>query len=141
MRVAAAAVVAQRLYSGDADGNFRQPFAPGAAETVGDDDGDRQVCLLLECSAKVGGGAVWIFGKQQRVTASLDVGDVDAAVSAEKAMVRLGDQHAVFAPNDGAAFAQGQFDDAGVEGILFRPRTGFLGGMNRGEIDEAAFGL
>ena len=96
---------------------------------------------LLRARLQVGGGAVGIFGKQQRVSASVDVGDVDAAVGAEKAVVGFGDEDAVFAANYGAAFAQGQFDDAGVEGVLFRPCDGFVGGLDRGEIDEAAFGF
>src|ERR1700722_4702104 len=114
MRVAVAAVVAQRLHSSDADGNLRQAFAPGAAKTVGDDDGDRQSCLLLEGAAKVGGGAVGIFGEQQRVTASVDVGDVDATVGAEKAVMRFGNEHAVLTADDGTALAPGTFDHAGI---------------------------
>ena len=38
VRIASAAIVAQRFHPGDADGEFRQAFAPRAAETVSDDD-------------------------------------------------------------------------------------------------------
>src|ERR1700721_292364 len=112
MRVAAAAVVAQRLHSGDADGELRQAFAPGTAKTVGDDDGDGQTGEPFERASQTGGGAVWVFREQQRVSPSVDVGDVDAAVGAEEAVMRFGNEHAVFAADDRAAFAQGEFDDA-----------------------------
>ncbi len=75
------------------------------------------------------------------MTSSIDVGDIDAAVGAEKAVVRLGDQDAVLAAEDAAALAQGEFDDAGVKSILFRPSDRFFRGLDRGKVDYAAFGF
>src|ERR1039458_1846448 len=40
VRIAAAAIVAQRLHSGDADAEINQAFAPGTAERVGDENWD-----------------------------------------------------------------------------------------------------
>ena len=103
--IAAAPVVAQGLESRDADCEFRQSFAPGAAEAVGDDDGNRKSGTAFEGATKIGCRAVCIFGKQQRVAASVDVGDVDAAVGAQEAVVRLGDEDAVLAADDRATLA------------------------------------
>ena len=87
MGIAASAVVAQRFHSRDADGEFGQAFAPGTAETVGDDDRESaRPVRFLNSRRKFGGGAVGIFGKQQRVLAAVDVGNIDAAVGAEKAV-------------------------------------------------------
>ena len=45
------------------------------------------------------------------------------------------------AADDGPGFAQGKFNDTGVEGILLRPLNGFNAGLHGGEIDDAAFGF
>ena len=71
--------------------------------------------------------------------ATADVGDVDAAVGADESVVCLGNEDSVFAADDGAAFAQGEFDDAGVEIVLPGPGFRFDGRLDRGEVDEAAF--
>ncbi len=73
--------------------------------------------------------------------ASVDIGDVDAAVGAEKSVVSFGDEDAVLATDDRPAFAQCEFDDAGVERILFRPRDRFVGWLDRVQVDDASFGF
>ena len=45
---------------------------------------------------------------------SVDVRDVDAAIGAEKAVMRFGNEDAILAADDDAALAQGEFDDAGI---------------------------
>ncbi len=55
--------------------------------------------------------------------------------------MRFGDEHSILAADDGAAFAQREFDDASVEAVLLRPRDGFGGRLDPGEIDEATFSL
>ncbi len=49
------------------------------------------------------GGTVGILGQQERVAASVDVGDVDRAVGADQAMAGFGDQDAALATHDAAA--------------------------------------
>jgi len=53
--------------------------------------------------------------------ASIYIGNIDAAVGAEKAVLSFSDKNAIFAADDGAAFAKGEFDDSGVEVVLFCP--------------------
>jgi len=62
VRIASAAVIAQRLHPGNADGEFCEAFAPGAAEAVGDDHGNREASVFLDFTVKIGGGAIGIFG-------------------------------------------------------------------------------
>ena len=63
MRIALAAIVAQRLHSGDADAEIHQPFAPGATEGVGDKNGDGDASVLLQVAIKFSGRAVGIGGR------------------------------------------------------------------------------
>jgi len=59
--------------------------------------------MVGEFAAKSGGGAVRIFRQQQSMPAAVHIGNVNAVVGAEKAMMGLGDEYAVLAPYDGAA--------------------------------------
>src|SRR5437588_2257795 len=124
MGIAAAAVIAQWFHAGNADRGFGLSFAPGTPEAVGDDDGDRMARAFFEFSMQLFGGAVWIFGEQQGVAASANIRDVDAAVGTDESVMGFGDEHAVLAANDGAAFAQGKFDDSGIEVVFLGPGYG-----------------
>ena len=139
VRIASAAVIAQRFHPRDADRELGQALAPRAAEAVGDDNRDGNPGAAFERASQVGGGAIRIFGKQQGVAASVDVGNIDAAVGAEEAVVGFGDQNAVLAADNGPALAHSEFDNAGIERVLFRPRDGISGGLDAGQVDEAAF--
>ena len=76
------------------------------------------------------------------MTPSVDVRDVDAAVGAQKSVMRLGDEHAVFAADRRRlALAKGEFDHARIEIVLFGPRDGFFGWVDRFQIDDAALGF
>ncbi len=94
---------------------------------------------FLSCAVKIARGAVGIDGKQQGVAAAIDVGNIHAAVGADEAVMGLGDEHAVLAADDGAAFAQSEFDDAGIEVIFLRPGGECGRWFNRCKIDDAAF--
>src|ERR1017187_3383216 len=83
-------------------------------------------------------GTVGIGGQQQRVVAAIDVGDVHAAVGADETVPSLGDEHAVLAPDDSAALAQGELDDAGIQIVFLCPGGGIGGGFDRCEVDNAA---
>ena len=65
--------------------------------------------------------AVRIGRQEQRVAATIDVGDVHAAVGTDETMMGLGDQHAVLAPDNGAALAQRELDQAGIQIVLLLP--------------------
>ena len=121
VRIAAAAIVAQRFHSGDANAEVDQAFAPGTAEGVGDENGNGEFGALLEFAMKFAGGAVGIGGQKQGVPAAIDVGDIYAAVGADETVTRLGDEHAVLAPDYGAALAQGKLDDASIQFVFLRP--------------------
>ena len=82
--------------------NSVKPFAPGTAEAVSNDHGNRKARALFQCAAKIGGGAVGIFRQEQSVPPSIDIRDIDAAVGAQKSVMRLGDQHAVLAADHSA---------------------------------------
>ena len=73
-----AAIVVKGLHARHADGNFGQPFTPGPAESICDDHGDGKVQGFFQIAVDSCGGAVGIVGQQQRVTASVNVGDVNA---------------------------------------------------------------
>ena len=76
------------------------------------------------------GGAVGIVGQQERVAASVNVGDVHRAVGADQAVASFGDQDAAFAPHDAAALPDGELDDASVELIALGPAAGSGGGFD-----------
>src|SRR5580698_738636 len=100
VRVGLAAVVAQRLHAGDPDAEINQAFAPWAAKAIGNDDGDGNAGFTFDFATKICGGAIGILWKKHGMLAAIDIGDIDAAVSAEKSMMSFGNQHAVFAAND-----------------------------------------
>ena len=52
VRIAAAAIVAQRFHPGHADAEVHQSLAPGSAESVGDENGDGKPSELLEFAMK-----------------------------------------------------------------------------------------
>src|ERR1700678_2000346 len=90
---------------------------------------------------KFAGGTVRIYRQKQRVTATIDVGDVNAAVGADETKARLRDKHAVFSPDNRAALAQREFDDTCLEAISLCPRDGLGGGLYRSKINSAALSL
>ena len=71
------------------------------------------------------GGTVGVFGQQESVAASVDVGDVDRAIGADQPVMCLGDKDAAFAAYDATALGEGDFDHAGVEVVSsFWPTVG-----------------
>ena len=84
------------------------------------------------------GRTVGIFWQQERVPASVDVGNIDAAIRTEKTVAGLRDQDAVLAADYGAAFAQSEFDYAGIEIVSPCPGDGFGGGSDGREIGRAS---
>lgn len=139
MWVAVSAIVPMRFHAGDADAEVDQPFPPRATEGVGDKNGNGERGAGLKFTMKFAGGAVGIGGQEKRVLSAIYVGDVHAAVSADETVARLGNQHTVFAPNDGAALAQGQFDDASVYFVFPGPCERMGRRFNRCQIDDSAF--
>ena len=55
--------------------------------------------------------------------------------------LRLRDEHAILAADNGAAFAQSQFNNAGVQLVFLCPGDRIGRRFDRGEIDDAAFRL
>lgn len=141
MRIGAPAIIPQRFHSGDPDGKFRQALAPGTAEAVGDDDRNGSSSFLFHLTMNLPCRAIGIFGQQESVPASINIGNVDSAIGAEKAVASLSDEDAMVTADEGAAFAKSEFDDAGIEIVLPGPILGFRRGGNAGEIDELTFGL
>ena len=141
MGIRAAAVVVKSLHASDADGDFGQAFAPGAAESIGNDDRDRKVKRLLQLTTDLRGGTVRIVGEQERVAASVYVGDVHGAVGADKTVASFGDQDAALAPHDAAALPDGQFDRSSIKVIAFRPAARRGGGFDFIEVYKLTFGL
>ena len=113
--VALAAVVVNGLHAGNADGDFVQTFAPGAAEAVGDDHGNVQRRALLELLQDARRRPVRIERQQHGGLASVDIGDVDAAVGTDQAVSGFGDQYVLLA-YDTTGLAQGQL---GVVAAVF----------------------
>ena len=87
---------------------------------------------------KLAGGAVGIGGKEQGMVPAIDVRNVHATVGADEAVPRLGNEHAVLAPDDGAALAQGKLDDAGIHFIFLRPGDRIGRGLDRSQVDDAS---
>jgi len=141
VRVTMAAIVAQRLHAGDANGEFCQTLAPGASEAVGNDDGKGDASSFLELPTKIECGPVRVQGKQESMPASVHIGDVDAVVGAQEAVMGFGDEDAVPAADNGAALPHGELDHARIESVLFCPGARFGGRLDGGEIDEATFRL
>src|SRR6516164_2248991 len=60
IRIAMAAIVANRIHAGDADGNLVQAFAPCPTEAVGDDDRDMQRRTLADPLQNLAGRTIGI---------------------------------------------------------------------------------
>src|SRR5438045_5617624 len=73
--------------------------------------------------------------------ASVDIGNVDATICAKKTVLRLGDESAILAANDGAAFAQRKLDDASVKAVLFCPRDRIGRWRDGGKLDQSPLGF
>src|ERR1700747_407871 len=71
--IAAATITAQRLHARDTDGEFGQSLAPGTAEAIRNDHGDRNARPLLQSPSQVRCGTVGILGKQKRCLSSVHV--------------------------------------------------------------------
>src|SRR6202023_2747237 len=67
VRIAPAAIVAQRLHPRDADAEVHQSLAPWTAESVGDENGNGERSALLDFLMKFAGGTVRIGGQKQGV--------------------------------------------------------------------------
>lgn len=139
--IAAAAVVAQRLHTGDTNAEIHQALTPRTAEAVADKHGNGKAGVFFEFTMKLARGAVGIFRKQHRVAATINVRDVNSAVGAEEAVVSFGDEHAVSASDDGFALALSEFDYMRVEIVFPGPGARLRGGVNRRQLNQAAFGL
>ena len=124
MWIAPAALVAQRLHSGDADAEIDQAFAPRSAKCVGDENGDGERSALLQLAMKFAGGAVGVGGQKQGVAAAIDVRDINAAVGTDESVMGLGDEHAILSPDESAALAQRELDYAGIQLVSLRPGDG-----------------
>src|SRR5205807_9540532 len=104
-RVAASAIVAQRLHSGDADREIHKPFAPGTAKAVSNDHGNRNAGTLLKLASQCSGRTIRVSRKQHSMLAPVDVRNIDAAIRAKKSMLRLSNQHAILTTNHAATLA------------------------------------
>ncbi len=93
--------------------------------------GTDDASAFLESASKIGRGAVGVFRKQSACPPPLTLETSTPLLAQRKPWLCFGDEYAVLAADDGAAFAQRQFDDAGIEGILFCPRDGFCGRFDR----------
>src|SRR5205823_7766944 len=97
--------------------------------------------FFLQFAVNLLGRTVGIFWQQERVPAAVDVGNIDSAIRAEKTVAGLRDQDAIHAADYGPAFAQSEFNDAGIEVVLFRPSDGFGGWGDGREINQLTFGF
>src|SRR5271170_1067683 len=73
--------------------------------------------------------------------AAVDIGNINAAIGTDKSVMRLSDEHAVRATNDGPALAQRKFNHAGIERILFRPCNRLGARLDRGQINQPSLCL
>src|SRR5256885_15166489 len=74
--------------------NVNLSLAPGPSETVGDHDPNRGPGDFPESVAQSAGRLIGMFGKQDDEILPAGIRAVDAGVGTDKAMPRLGDQHA-----------------------------------------------
>ena len=88
---------------------------------------------------KIGGGTVGIFGKQESVAATVDVGNVHAAVGTDEAVAGFGDEHPALTADDSFALSESDFGDAGVEIVTAGPGAGGCRGMDGLERNQSAF--
>ena len=72
------------------DGHVRDPDAPHPSERVGDDDRDVHVAASLDLGAESSRRAIGIIG-QQDGRAVVGIGEVDAGVGVDEAVMGLGD--------------------------------------------------
>ena len=86
---------------GDTDAEIDQSFAPRTAESVGDENGDRELSSLLQFAMKFSRGTVGIGGKKQSVASPINIGDIDSAVGADETMMRFRDKHTILTADDG----------------------------------------
>src|SRR5258706_2074063 len=85
VRIAAAAIVNQRLHSSDANRHFSESLAPGTPETVADDHSDVHSEMFLQFFSQTPGGSIRIFRKKRRLAATIHVRNIHSAVRANKA--------------------------------------------------------
>ena len=72
---------------------------------------------------------------------TIHIGNIDPAVSTDESVLRLRDQYPVPAADHGAALAQRELDDAGIERILLCPLKRFSRGFHCGQIDQPPLSL
>ena len=73
--------------------------------------------------------------------AAIDVGDIHAAVGADQAVVRLGDQNAILAAHDPLALRESDFSDASIQMVFASPFVGTRRRLDGGEFHESSFRL
>src|SRR5205807_2356049 len=89
-----ASIVAQRHDTGRTDRYVNLPLAPGPPETVGDHDPNRGPGDFPESVAQPSCRLIGMFWEQDHEILAAGIRAVDAGVGTDKAVSRLGDQHA-----------------------------------------------
>jgi len=139
MRIAITSIIVQAFQPRYANRNFGEAFPPRPPETISDDNGDVEFQAFFQFAMELGRGAVWVLGKQECMTATIDVRSIDSAIGADQALSGFGDQDAALAPHHPLALRQSQFSNASVEIVTPCPRARTCGGLDAIKLNQPAF--
>ena len=109
-QIGRAAQIDERGQAGGADRDAGAAAAPGAAETVGDDDGEADAEARHQRGAQGGGGSVRVFRQQQDLLGRAgggEVGVVDAGIGHHEAEPVFHDQQVGAVADDADRFRTG----------------------------------
>ena len=124
MRVAITSIIVQAFQTRYANRNFGEAFPPRAPKAISDENGDVKFQAFFQLAMELGRRAVWVFGKQECVMATVDVRSIDPAIGADQALSGFGDQDAALAPHHPLALRESYFGYPRVEIVTLRPRAG-----------------
>jgi len=141
VRIVISTIIVQRLHSGNSNRNFGETFAPGTPETISDDDWDRKVQAFFQFAVELSCGTVRIFGKQERMTATINVRGIYPAVGADQAVARFRDENSALASHYSLTLCEGHFRHSRVEIVTACPSAGTRRGLDFVEGNELAFRL
>ena len=91
--------VDHRRHPGAADGDIGHPAPPGAPKGVGDDHADVDAAELFEAGPDTTSRSVRVFG-QEGCVPSAHVGQIDARIGADEAVLGLADDEVAVAPEN-----------------------------------------
>ena len=140
--IAGTYVAAKGRDPGHADGDVDQPLAPGTSERVADDrPPPRPRCARCSPSRIRRADASGSLGKQGCRFASVDIGEIDPGVGADKTVVRFDDQDPAVHAHDSAAFPEDELHHPWIASVPRGPLVGEGGRGHIGQSDQLPLGL